>query len=414
MTFTDLAVRTAKPREVPYKLSDGGGLYALVRPDGAKYWRMDYRWIGKRGTLALGVYPTVTLADAREKRDKAKKQLAAGMDPAAQRKLDKIASAISHKNTFRTIGDEWLAKLQREGRSESTLSKMKWMLDLVDPVIGDRPISDVGPPELLEALRRVEARGRYETARRLRSTCGQVFRYAIATGRAQRDPSTDLRGALTTPKVKHRSAITEPAALGALLRAIDSYDGHPATLAALRLAPLLFVRPGELRNAEWTEFDLDGAEWRIPADKMKMKLPHRVPLARQVITILKELQRLTGEGKYLFPSVRSVSRPISDNTLNAALRRLGYSKDEMTAHGFRSSAAVRLNEMGQWNADAIERQLAHQEPNSVRRAYTHAAEYWEERRKMMQVWADQLELWRAGAEVTEHRFPSAKLKQAAD
>lgn len=394
--MNDLAIRTAKPREAPYKLADGGGLYLLVRPDNARYWRMDYRWVGKRGTLAFGVYPTVTLAEAREKRERAKKQLADGIDPAAQRKLDKIASATAQKNTFRAVGDEWLEKLRREGRSESTLSKIKWMLDLAEPVIGNRPINEISPPVLLEALRRVEARGRYETAGRLRSTCSQVFRYAIATGRAERDPSTDLRGAPTTPKVKHRSAIIEPAALGALLRAIEGYDGHPSTLAALRLAPLLFVRPGELRNAEWVEFDLDGAEWRIPAEKMKMKLPHRVAIA-----ILRDIRRLTGEGKYLFPSVRSVVRPISDNTLNAALRRLGYSKDEMTAHGFRSSAAVRLSEMGWWNADAIERQLAHQEQNSVRRAYTHAAEYWDERCEMMQSWADYLEQLCSGAAVIE-------------
>ncbi len=394
MSLTDVAVRTAKPRETPYKLSDGGGLYLLVKPDGARYWRMDYRWVGKRGTLAFGVYPTITLAGAREKREKAKKSIAAGMNPAAQRKLEKIASEISNKNTFRAVGDEWIAKLKREGRAAATLTKIEWLLGLAYPVIGEQPVSDIGTPELLSALRRVEVRGRFETARRLRSTCGQVFRYAIATGRAVRDPSTDLRGALTAPKVRHRSAVTDPQAIGALLRAIDGYDGHPATLAALRLAPLVFVRPGELRYAEWTEIDLDTAEWRIPAARMKMRLPHRVPLAHQSIAILQNLQLLTGGGRYLFPSVRSFARPISENTLNAALRRLGYSKDEMTAHGFRSSAAVRLNEMGRWNADAIERQLAHQEPNAVRRAYTHAAEYWEERRDMMQVWADQLDLWR--------------------
>lgn len=309
MPLTDLAVRTAKPREAPYKLSDGGGLYLLVRPDGARYWRMDYRWLGKRGTLAFGVYPTVSLAEARAKKDKAKKQIASGTDPAAQRKLDKIASEIAHKNTFRAVGDEWLDKLRREGRAEATLNKTKWLLELAYPVIGERPLTEIGPPELLSALRRVEARGRYETARRLRSTCGQVFRYAIATGRAERDPSTDLRGALTAPKVKHRSAVTDPAAIGALLRAIDGYDGHPATLAALRLAPFVFVRPGELRHAEWAEIDLDAAEWRIPAEKMKMRLPHRVPLARQSIAILRSLQTITGAGRFLFPSVRSFARP---------------------------------------------------------------------------------------------------------
>jgi integrase len=411
MPLTDLSVRTAKPKEKPYKLSDGGGLYLLVRADGARYWRMDYRWLGKRRTLAFGVYDTVCLAEAREKRNVAKRQLAAGQDPSEQRKLDKIALVLANANTFRAVADEWTEKLGREGRSDSTLSKIRWMLDLVEPIIGNRPIAEIRPPEVLEALRRVEARGRYETARRLRSVCSRVFRYAIRTSRATIDPSASLLDALTVPKVKHRSAITEPIALGALLRAIENYDGHFATQAALRLAPLFFVRPGELRNAEWNEFDLNVGEWKIPASKMKMKLPHRVPLARQAVSILRNLRQITGEGRYLFPSVRSSARPISDNTLNAALRRLGYSKDEMTAHGFRSTAAVRLNETGRWNSDAIERQLAHQEPNSVRRAYTHAAEYWTERCEMMQAWADQLENWRNGV-LVEAQFPGRKADTA--
>ena len=337
-------------------------------------------------------------------------RLAAGIDPAAQRKLDKIAAAISRQNTFRLVADEWLEKLAREGRADATLNKSKWLINLACEVIGERPVAEISPPELLHALRRVEARGNYETARRLRSTCGQVFRYAIVTGRAERDPSIDLRGALTTPKVKHRAAITEPSAIGAMLRAIEGYEGYPVVLASLRLAPLLFVRPGELRNAEWPEFDLEQAEWRIPASKMKMRQPHRVPLARQAIVILRDLHRLTGNGRYLFPSIRSVARPISENTMNAALRRLGYSKDEATAHGFRSTAAVRLNEMGKWSTDAIERQLAHQEQNSVRRAYTHAAEYWPERREMMQAWADQLDRWRDGVMVIQGHFRSAESK----
>lgn len=407
MPLTDLAVRKAVAKPSPYKLSDGGGLYLLVRPDGARYWRMDYRRDGKRGTLAFGVYPTVSLAEAREKRDAAKKQLASGIDPAAQKKLEKIAAMTSRQNTFRLVSDEWLEKLSREGKAAATLSKSRWLIDLACEVIGERPVAEIGPPELLHALKRVEARGNYETARRLRSTCGQVFRYAIVTGRAERDPSSDLRGALTTPKVKHRAAITEPSAIGAMLRAIEGYDGHPVVLAALRLAPLLFVRPGELRNAEWCEFDLEEAEWRIPASKMKMRQPHRVPLARQSVRILRDLKNLTGNGRYLFPSIRSIARPISENTMNAALRRLGYSKDEATAHGFRSTAAVRLNEMGQWNPDAIERQLAHQEPNSVRRAYTHATEYWAERCDMMQAWADQLDVWRDGAQVLVADFRGA-------
>ena len=361
---------------------------------------MDYRWGGKRRTLALGVYPMVSLAEAREKRNQAKKLLASGIDPSAQRKLERLLAKAAADNTFRLVSEEWLGKLAREGRAAATLGKITWLLELAYPEIGERPVAAITPPELLTVLRKVEARGHYETARRLRSTCGQVFRYAISTGRAERDPSADLRGALTAPRVKHRAAVTDPKAIGAMLRAIDGYNGQPITLAALRLAPLLFVRPGELRRAEWSEFDLDGAEWRIPAAKMKMRLPHRVPLSRQAVAILRDLHRITGHGQYLFPSIRTTRRPISENTLNAALRRLGYSKDEATTHGFRSTAAVRLNETRQWSADAIERQLAHQEANSVRRAYTHAAEFWPERREMMQVWADQLDQWREGAKVT--------------
>lgn len=404
MPLADITVRNAKAKAKPYKLSDSGSLYLLVGPDGARYWRWDYRWAGKRKTLALGVYPAISLAEARDKRDLAKKQLAAGADPRTQRKLERLKSELAASSTFRAAADEWLAKLTREGRAPATLNKTTWLLGLAYPVIGDRPIADITPPEVLQALRRVEARGCYETARRLRSTCGQVFRYGIATGRATRDPSTDLRGALTVPKVKHRAAVTEPKAIGALLRAIDGYEGHATTRAALRLAPLVFTRPGELRTAEWSEFDLEQGVWSIPAAKMKMRRPHRVPLSRQAIAILKDLQEVTGNSRYLFPSVRSFVRPISENTLNAALRRLGYSKDEATTHGFRATAAVRLNEMGRWNSDAIERQLAHQEADDVRRAYTHAAEYWDERCQMMQVWADQLDLWREGAKVVTVPF----------
>lgn len=409
MPLTEVKVRNAKGRAIAYKLANSGALYLLVRPDGARYWRMDYRWHGKRRTLALGVYPAVTLSDARTGRDLAKKQLATGTDPVAQRRRDKIASKGASANTFRLVSEEWMAKLEREGRAVATLNKIHWLLSLACPLIGEQPISTITAPALLNVLRRVEALGHYETARRLRSTCGQVFRYAIATGRAERDLSADLRGALTVPKARHRSAITDPLAIGAMLRAIDGYDGHPVTLAALRLAPLVFVRPGELRQAEWNEIDFEQAEWRIPGAKMKMGQPHRVPLSGQALTILRDLHLITGSGRFVFPSIRSSVRPMSENTLNAALRRLGYSKDEATTHGFRSMAAVRLNEMGRWNADAIERQLAHQEPNAVRRAYTHAAEYWPERREMMQVWADHLDAWRDGAKIVPGQFGQSKL-----
>ena len=400
--LNDTRVRTVKACERPIKLSDSGGLYLLIQPHGSKLWRLAYRFGGKQKTLAIGVYPTITLKQAREKRDEAKRLLAANMDPSTERRLEKLGASTS--NTFRVVAKELLMKLEREGRAEATLVKQRWLLHFAYPAVGDRPVAEITAPEVLSVLRKVEARGRYETARRLRSTCGMVFRYAIATGRAERDPSVDLRGALTAPKVIHRSAIVDPADMGALLRAIEDYEGLPLTKAALKLAPLVFVRPGELRKAEWAEFDLEHAEWRIPAAKMKMRRLHRVPLSKQALAIIHDLGALSGGGRWLFPSVRSTSRSMSENTLNAALRRLGYSKDQMTAHGFKGMASTRLNEMGRWNPNAIERQLAHQESNDVRRAYMHAAEYWPERVKMMQTWADYLdELRDAGKAVRLRR-----------
>jgi integrase len=396
MPLKDVTVRKAKATVRPRKLSDGGGLHVLIQPTGGKLWRLAYRFAGKQKTLALGAYPAVSLEEARRKRDEAKKFLASSIDPSVQRKAEKHAGK---EGTFRAVAEEVIAKQEREGRAHATLSKRRWLLDFAFPAFGDRPVAEVTARELLGLLRQIEGRGLYETARRLRSTCGMVFRYAIATGRAERDPSMDLRGALTTPPVNHRATVVDPVAIGALLRAIDGFDGQPTTHAALRLAPYVFVRPGELRQAEWREFELDGAVWSIPADKMKMRRPHRVPLARQSLAILRELQEITGNGRWLFPSVRTFARPISENTLNAALRRLGYSSEEMCIHGFRSMASSRLNEMGRWNPDAIERQLAHQEANSVRRAYTHGAEFWTERVQMMQAWADYLDGLRQGAKV---------------
>ena len=387
--LNDTRVRTAKASDRPLKLSDGGGLYLLLKPNGSKLWRLAYRFGGKQRSLALGAYPTITLKQARERRDAAKKLLTDHIDPSIQRRIDKYIA--TNGNTFHAVAGELLEKLEREGLAGVTLAKKRWLLDFAYPLIGDRLVDKITAPELLSVLRRVEARGRYETARRLRSTCGMVFRYAIATGRAERDVSIDLRGALTTPKVTHRAAIVDPAGIGALLRAIDGYDGLLVTKLALRLAPLVFVRPGELRQAEWSEVDLEGCEWRISAGKMKMRRPHRVPLSRQAVAIIRNLQAITGGGRWLFPSVRTTTRPLSENTLNAALRRLGYSSDQMSAHGFRAMASTRLNEMGRWNPDAIERQLGHQEMDDVRRAYMHGAEFWLERVKMMQAWADCLD-----------------------
>jgi integrase len=392
----DVAVRNAKASAKPRKLSDGGGLHVLIQPTGSKLWRLAYRFAGKQKTLALGVYPAISLEDARRRRDEARKLLARYVDPSVQRKADKQAGKDS---SFRAIGEEVIAKLEREGRAQATLTKKRWLLDFAYPTFGDRPVAEITARDLLALLRDIEGRGLYETARRLRSTCGMVFRYAIATGRAERDPSMDLRGALTAPQVNHRATIVDPKGIGALLRAIDGFDGQATTRAALRFGAYVFVRPGELRHAEWNEFDLDSAVWSIPAEKMKMRRPHRVPLARQPLAILRELQELTGNGRWLFPSARTFTRPISENTLNAALRRLGYGSEEMCVHGFRSMASSRLNEMGRWNPDAIERQLAHQEANAVRRAYTHAAEFWTERVQMMQAWADYLDELREGGKV---------------
>lgn len=397
--LTNAEIRSAKPKVSRYKLADGGGMYLLVQPDGRRYWRMDYRFNGKRRTLALGVYPTVSLADAREKCRSARVQLENGIDPSDQRRREKLAIRVAAENTFKAIAEEYLEKLKREGRASTTLEKKRWLFRFAYADFGDRPIALIAAPELLATLRKIEARGTYETTRRLRSACGEVFRYAIATGRAERDPSVDLRGALTAPTVTHRAAIVDPKAIGELLRAIDGYTGNLVTQAALKLAPLTFVRPGELRHAEWNEFDICTAMWTIPADKMKMRRPHLVPLARQTVAVIEELRPMTGTGRFLFPSLRSKNRPMSENTVNAALRRLGYAKDEMTGHGFRSMAATRLNEMGKWNPDAIERQLAHQEENAVRRAYTSQAEYIDERKAMMQDWADYLNMVKHGAEV---------------
>lgn len=403
MGLSFLAIDKAKPREKPYKLTDGSGLYLLVMPTGGRLWRMNYRFNGKQKTLSFGRFPDVPLARAREKCLQARQWLADGLDPMEERKeQERQARAKSHE-TFRLIAEEWVARLELEGRSPATMSKTRWLLDFAYLQIGDRPIASLTAPEILAVLRPVEARGRYETANRLRGTLGTIFRYAIATGRAQRDVTFDLRGALITPKTKHHAAILEPKALGGLLRAIEGHEGQPAVTIALRMAPHVFVRPGELRSAEWTEFDIEANLWTIPAYKTKMRRPHKVPLSTQVVGMLEELRTITGHTTFLFPSVRSPSRPITDNTLNAALRRLGYSKDEVTAHGFRATAATLLNEMVKWHPDAIERQLAHVESNDVRRAYARG-EHWAERVKMMQVWSDYLESLRAGAKIITGHF----------
>lgn len=394
-THTDKLTALAIKAAPPGKLFDGGGLYLDVRKNGSRYWRMKYRQAGRERLLSFGVYPEVSLSEARRRRDAARAEIRDGNDPAVLKRARKVAAKVSAANSFEAIAREWLTT-QKKKLAASTFAKSEWMLiDNVVPWLGARPTAEIEAPELLAVLRRIEERGAYETAHRTKEKCGQVFRYAIATGRASRDPSADLRGALIPITRTSRAALTDPAKIGGLLRAIDGYTGQFATRCALRLAPLLFVRPGELRRAEWAEFDLDGALWRLPAGKMKMGEEHLVPLSRQAVAVLRELESLTGRGRYLFPSLRSPNEPMSENTVNAALRRLGYDKDTMTGHGFRAMASTQLNEMG-WAPDVIERQLAHAERNKVRAAYNRA-QYLAERRKMMQAWADYLDALRADA-----------------
>jgi integrase len=388
MPLVDTAIRTAKPKDKPYKMADEKGLYLLVNPAG-KYFRFDYRFAGKRKTLALGVYPEVTLKVARERRDEVRKLIANGVDPGQQRKMTKLRQVAQAANSFQAVAVEWHSRNKHtwtEDHAKTILSRLELN---VFPWLGSRPIAEVSPPDLLGVLRRIESRGAIETAHRVKQICGQVFRFAIATGRAERDSSADLRGALSPTKSTRMATIIEPQKIGELLRAIDGYQGTLIAKCALSLAPLVFVRPGELRQAEWAEINLEKAEWRIPGEKMKMRDPHIVPLSRQAVAVLKEIEPLTGRGRYVFPSVRTLARPMSENTVLAALRRMGYAKEEMTGHGFRAMASTTLHEQG-WPTDVIERQLAHTERNSIKAAYNHA-QHLPERRKMMQAWADYLD-----------------------
>ena len=387
MALTDLAIKRALPGAKIMKLSDGGGLQLWITPDGAKRWRIAYRFGGSQKTLAVGVYPDIGLRDARDAREDARKTLARGEDPLLVKRAAKAAKAKEGSNTFTAIAGELAEKKRREKKAAATMRKFDWFMTFAFPALGSRPIAEISAREVLAVLKEVEARGTHETARKLRTAIGDVFRFAIATARADNDPTIALRGALVTPTVTPRAAIIAPKAFGGLLRAMEDYEGTPETRAALELLALTFVRPGELRAAEWTEFDLDAAVWEIPGGRMKMRKPHRVPLAPRAVSLLKELRKLTGQCKFLFPSVRSVARCMSENTLNAALRRMGFKNEDMTSHGFRASASSMLNESGIWNVDAIERQLAHVDGDSVRRAYARA-EFWDERVKMMKWWAD--------------------------
>jgi integrase len=394
--LTDNAARKATPAGKPQKLSDGAGLYLLVEPGGAKYWRMAYRFAGKQKLLALGVYPDVTLKAARIAAMQAREKLRNGIDPSELRRLRKTAQHESSANSFSAIALEWFAK-QKPAWAETHRTKVKWMLEKnLFPWTGSRPIAEITPPELLTTLRRIEGRGAIETAKRVKQVAGQVFRFAIGTGRAQRDPSQDLRGALTAPVKRHLAAITDPKAVGPLLLALNGYNGSDVVRGALRLAPLTFVRPGELRQARWTEIDFEAMEWRLPAERMKARLPHIVPLSTQAVEVLRELHPITGHSEYLFPSPRSPRRPMSNNAVLAAMRRLGIEKDVMCGHGFRAMARTIMDEVLGYRVDWIEHQLAHAVKDVNGRAYNRTA-HLEKRKEMMQGWANYLDVLRERA-----------------
>lgn len=402
--LTVVQIKALKPAERPFKVSDSDGLYVLVQPSGALLWRFRYRSSGIERKLSLGSFPEVSLAQARRKRDEAKAELEDGIDPVEEKRQSRLKAELAAQTTFGLVAEEYIQKMEREGRSPATIKKARWFLELLAG-IAKRPIALVTPHELLDVLKRVERRGHHETALRLRSFAGRVFRYGFATLRTERNPADILRGALTVPKVKHHAAIIEPKKVGELLRAIEEYKGRPETLHALRIAPHVFLRPGELRQAKWDEIDFAEKVWRVPAERMKMKQPHAVPLSRQSLFILQDLRSLARTSEYLFPALHTTKRPLSDNTLNVALRRLGFENDEMTSHGFRAMASTLLNESGLWHPDAIERALAHGEKDRVRAAY-HRGAHWAERVRMAQWWSDYLDQLRIGGEVVKGKFRS--------
>ncbi|MCL4710101.1 MAG: tyrosine-type recombinase/integrase [Pseudorhodoplanes sp.] len=393
MYLSDLAVRKAAPRERPYKLSDGGGLHILVRPNGTKSWQMKYRFAGKEKLLSFGTYPMVKLAEARGRRDQAKKLLLNLVDPGEQRKQAKAAAVMTANNTFGAIAAEYLANKQESDAAASTMSKNRWLLEELAAPLASRPITQITAAEILQLLKRIEKSGRRETARRLRGMIGSVYRYAIVTLRATGDPTTATHGALLAPKVTPRAAIVDEKALGGLMRAIDDYDGWPTVTAAMKFTALTFARPGEVRGAKRREIDFENAVWHIAAERTKMRRPHDVPLSPQAIQLLRDIWPLSEHAELIFPSIRSNRKPLSDMAMNAALRRMGYGKDEMTAHGFRATASTILNSRG-YNPDVIESALGHLDDNEIRRVYNRA-KYWPEREKLMADWANLLDEFRA-------------------
>jgi integrase len=402
MPLSDTTIRAAKPGDKPRKLADGGGMYLLLNPNGSKWWRLKYRIGGKEKLLSLGTYPETNLKEARAKRDEARRLLAAGIDPGAHRKASKAAGVERAANSFETVAREWHSKQAASWSPGNAKIILRRLEADAFPWLGSRPVSELTAAEILVTLRRIENRGAVETAHRILQYISTTMRYAIATSRAERNPAADLKGALPPATTEHRAAITDPKQAGALLRAIDAYEGSFVTKCALRLAPLLFVRPGELRKAEWSEFDLDTARWEIPAERMKMRTANIVPLSTQAVEILKELHALTGRGRYVFPGARSPRRPMSDNAVLAALRRMGFAKDEMSGHGFRAMARTILDEVLGYRPDLIEQQLAHAVRDPLGRAYNRTA-HLPDRTTMMQGWADYLDTLKTGANVTPIR-----------
>ena len=392
MPLTQFAIVNAAPAAKPYKLPDGEGLSLLINPNGSKLWRFRYHFGGRENMMTLGAFPAVSLSEARRKRDEAKKLLAAGTSPSEQKKTDKLAAAAMARNTFGLIAAEYIANLEANKAAETTLGKNRWLLEQLAAPVANRPISQITAAELLALLKRIEKSGRRKSAKRLRGVMGTVFRYAIVTLRATNDPTAALRGALLRPIVNHRAAITDEAKVGALMRSIDEFDGWPTLRAALLLTALTMARPGDIRGMRRSEINFEKSLWRIPADRMKMRRPHDVPLSTQAIAILKDVWSLSDHGDLVLPAIRSSDRMLSENAMNSALRRMGYTKEEMTSHGFRATASTILNERG-FNPDVIEAALAHQDNDEVRRAYNRAT-YWPERVKLMHTWADLLDEFR--------------------
>lgn len=390
MPLSDAKIRSLKSAERDFKVADFDGLYVLVKSNGKKSWRFKYRIGGKEKLLVIGSYPDVGLKDAREARDAARANLAKGIDPGAAKQQAKLSTAAELRETFAAFARDYLEKIRLEGKAPATLEKAQWLL--AEPIadFGAMPLREISAPRVLETLRKFEARGNFESAKRVRAKVSAVFRMAVAAGAADNDPTFALRDALVRPKAKPRAAITDPTALGALLQAIDTYAGQVTTRVALQLMALLAQRPGELRQAKWDEIDLAKAIWTLPPERMKMRRPHQVPLAQQAIERLTFLKELTGHTAYLFPALNTNLRPISENTLNVALRRMGFSRDEMTSHGFRATFATLANESGLWHPDAIERALAHVDGNAIRKVYARG-EFWEERVRLAAWWADYLD-----------------------